>query len=360
MRSDSAKIPLADIRDRDLVRRDETVKDHLLIRAARGEAVERVPVWAMRQAGRWDPEFNRIRSGLDFYAFSENVELSTAATLAPRRFGVDAIILFYDITTLTIAMGLPFRLMPDVGPVPEKPVRTKADVDKLHGRPDPAAYRHVLELAAAVKKELSGELPVLAFAGAPFTLASYCLGFGKDLSLVRIFAREHPDVFAMLLERLTYATIDFLKEMIRAGADAWQLFDSWAGKLSEDEYDRWAQRAHKVIFSAVTETPRILFVKNCPYLTAMATTGADVVSLGTRHDLAAARSEYPHLVFQGNVDDQLLRTGTPDDVIHSTLACLKAGGGRNHIINLAHGMNRDAKVENFAAFVATARGAGRK
>src|SRR5262250_1834156 len=102
--------------------------NHLMVRAARGEAVERPPVWAMRQAGRWDPEFNRLRAGLPFYEFSENVELAARASLLPRRFGVDAIILFYDITTLTVAMGLPFTLRPSQGPVPDRPVRTLADV----------------------------------------------------------------------------------------------------------------------------------------------------------------------------------------------------------------------------------------
>src|SRR6516165_7293215 len=104
---------------------------HLLVRAARGEAVERPPVWAMRQAGRWDPEFNAVRAGLSFYEFSENVELAARASLLPRRFGVDAIILFYDITTLTVAMGLPFVLKPAQGPVPDHPVRTAADVERL-------------------------------------------------------------------------------------------------------------------------------------------------------------------------------------------------------------------------------------
>src|SRR5438128_8188501 len=110
---------------------------HLLVRAARGEEVERPPVWAMRQAGRWDPEFNSVRAGLSFYEFSENVELAAQASLLPRRFGVDAIILFYDITTLPVAMGLPFRLRPGQGPVPDHPVRTLADVERLAERPDP-------------------------------------------------------------------------------------------------------------------------------------------------------------------------------------------------------------------------------
>src|SRR5436305_843450 len=146
---------------------------HLLVRAARGEAVERPPVWAMRQAGRWDPEFNRLRAGRSFYEFSENVELAARASLLPRRFGVDAIILFYDITTLAVALGLPFTLRPGQGPVPDQPIRTEADVRRLAAEPDPERFGHVRELLRQVRRELDGALPVLVFAGAPFTLATY-------------------------------------------------------------------------------------------------------------------------------------------------------------------------------------------
>src|SRR5688572_19786647 len=113
------------------------IRNHLLVRAARGEAVERPPVWAMRQAGRWDPEFNKLRQGLSFYDFSENVDLAARASLLPRRFGVDGIILFYDITTLPVAMGLPFALRAGAGPVPERPIRTLADVERLEADVDP-------------------------------------------------------------------------------------------------------------------------------------------------------------------------------------------------------------------------------
>src|SRR5438309_4461327 len=123
----------------------------LLVRAARGEAVERTPVWAMRQAGRWDPEFNRLRGGLSFYEFSENVELAAKASLLPRRFGVDAIILFYDITTLTVAMGLPFVLRPAQGPVPDQPVRTLADVERLDPDLDPGRVSHSTGLLRQVR-----------------------------------------------------------------------------------------------------------------------------------------------------------------------------------------------------------------
>src|SRR5436853_128157 len=134
---------------------------HFLVRAARGEPVGRPPVWAMRQAGRWDPEFNRLRAGRSFYQFSEDVELSARASLLPRRFGVDGIILFYDITTLPVAMGQPFQLRPAKGPVPDWAVRSPADVARLAAEPDPERYRHVRELLRLVRADLGGALPVL-------------------------------------------------------------------------------------------------------------------------------------------------------------------------------------------------------
>ncbi len=329
--------------------------NHLLIRAARGESVERPPVWAMRQAGRWDPEFNRLRAGLSFYEFSENVELAAKASLLPRRFGVDAIILFYDITTLAVAMGQPFTLRAGQGPVPDRPVRSAADVERLAAEPDPESFRHVRELLRAVEGELRDELPVLVFAGAPFTLATYCIGTGKDMAATRAFAREQPGVWQALLERLASATRVFLGTLVREGAGAYQLFDSWAGLLTPDEYRAWAQPFHQEVFRAAAGVPRILFVKEGPYLDRMAASGADVISLGTCHDLAAARATYPHLAFQGNVDEDLLRTGTPEQVAEAARRCVAAGGGRRHIVNLSHGVDRATPVANFEAFIRAAR-----
>jgi uroporphyrinogen decarboxylase len=305
----------------------------------------------MRQAGRWDPEFNRLRAGLPFYEFSENVELAARASLLPRRFGVDAIILFYDITTLTVAMGLPFVLRPGRGPVPDNPVRTLADVERLDPRPDPERFRHVRELLRRVREELRGELPVIIFAGAPFTVATYCIGTGKDLAATRRFAAEQPAVWEALLDRLAAATVHFLGTLVCEGADVYQLFDSWAGLLEKDEYVRWAQYYHRMIFGTVGDVPRILFVKECPYLGLMTVSLADVVSLGKCHDLAAARRDYPELVFQGNVDEELLRTGTPEAVAEATRRCVAAGGGQRHIVNLNHGVDRTTPVANFAAYV---------
>lgn len=328
---------------------------HLLIRAAWGQPVERPPVWAMRQAGRWDPEFNRLRQGKSFYEFSEDVELAARASLLPQRFGVDAIILFYDITTLPLTMGLPFTLAREVGPVPQSPVRSRADIDQLARRPDPSRFAHILSLLHRVKKELRDSLPVIVFAGAPFTVASYCIGTGKHQDATRQFAAEHPDVWQSLLDRLAEATGHFLRVLIHEGADIYQLFDSWAGSLSRREYEQWAAQYHERIFAEATGVPRILFVKECPYLDLMVRSGAEVISLGVRHDLAEARRQYPDRVFQGNVDHEVLRTGTPEQVAEATRRCVEAGGGQKHIVNLNHGCDKDTPVINFQTYVQTAK-----
>jgi uroporphyrinogen decarboxylase len=329
--------------------------NHLLVRAARGEPVERPPVWAMRQAGRWDPEFNRLRAGQSFYEFSENVELAARCSLLPRRFGVDAIILFYDITTLPVAMGLPFTLQPNRGPVPDRAIATAADLDRLDAEPGPSRFRHIIELLDRVKTELAGELPVIVFAGAAFTVATYCIGTGKDLPATRQFAQQQPAVWESLLGRLQHATVHFLRALIERGADVYQLFDSWAGDLDRPEYERWAQPHHQAIFAGAAGVPRILFVKEGPYLELMAHSGAEVISLGTRHDLAAARRDYPHLVFQGNVDEELLRDGTPEQVAAATRRCVQAGGRQRHIVNLSHGVDRATPVANFEAYIRAAK-----
>jgi uroporphyrinogen decarboxylase len=310
----------------------------------------------MRQAGRWDPEFNKVRAGLEFYEFSENVEKAAQASLCPRRFGVDGIILFYDITTLPAAMGLSFALKPQQGPVPERPIRSQADLERLDGNPDPGRYAHVIELLRSVRRELPGELPVLAFAGAPFSVAAYCIGTGKNMDQTRRFVADQPAVWRGLLDRLSRATIGFLNTLVREGAAVYQLFDSWAGSLTPDEYREWAQPYHREIFAAAAGVPRILFVKECPYLEEMTQTGAEVISLGTRHDLAAARWLFPHLVFQGNVDSELLRGGTPATVAAAVRTCMQAGGGRRHIVNLNHGVDKSTPVANFEAFVRATKG----
>jgi len=329
----------------------------LLLRALRGEALPRPPVWAMRQAGRWDPQFRQLRGERGFYNFVADSRLAAQASLLPARFGVDAIILFYDITTLAQAMGVQFEMQPG-GPVPSVPISELDQVERLSAEPDAHRFAVVLDTLAEVRRMLqdSAELCILVFAGAPFTLASYCLGTGKDVSATCRFAREKPAVFAALLDKLESATIHFVRTLVRHGAHAWQLFDSWAGMLPPKDYSRWALPYHQRIFAAVQEAPGILFVKECPYLDWLIASGARAISLGTCHDLQSARLRYPEVVFQGNVDARLLRHGQPRDVIRATRVCVQAGGKRNHIVNLNHGLDPLTPVENFAAFVATVLG----
>jgi uroporphyrinogen decarboxylase len=165
-----------------------------------------------------------------------------------------------------------------------------------------------------------------------------------------------PDVWIELLQKLNVATVGFLNTLIDDGADVYQLFDSWAGLLTPAEYDTWVQPFHVSILGSATGVPRILFVKEGPYLDRMCASGADVISLGARHDLAAARRDYPHLVFQGNVDEKILREGTPEQVTAAVRGCVAAGGGRAHIVNLNHGVDKATPVANFEAYVRAVTG----
>jgi len=308
----------------------------------------------MRQAGRWDPEFQKLRGARDFYSFSDDPHLAAAASLCPRRFGVDAIILFYDITTLAISMGQSFRLEPNHGPRPDRPIRTLADVERLASAPDEALFRAVTETLRLVRRELDDELPVLVFAGAPFTLGAYQIGVGKKVDEVRAFAAEQPEVWRALLDKTAEATVGFLSTLLECGATAYQLFDSWAGSLIDDEYEAWALPYHQRVFADVGGAS-IIFVKDSPDVDRLARSGAKVLSLSKHHDLSDVRRRYPHLAVQGNVDHEMLVTGSPSDVRAATRRCLDAGGGVRHVLNLDHGIERTARVENFEAFVDEAK-----
>jgi uroporphyrinogen decarboxylase len=310
----------------------------------------------MRQAGRWDPEFLKLRGDREFYEFSSSPARAAEASLLPRRFGVDGIILFYDITTLAVAMGMEFTLQPDRGPVPAPAVRSATEVERLSNRPPADRFGHVIDLLRYVRQSLAGSLPVLVFASAPFTLASYCIGTGKDVAGTMQYIREDPGTWQSLCEKISEATVVFLTALCDEGADLYQLFDSWAGELPRQQYELWSQRYHRQIFAACRAVPSILFVRECPHLDLMAQAGANVVSLGVKHRLAEVRARYPELCFQGNVDNRLLATGTVDQVGAATERCLKEGSGRRHVLNLNHGVDRSTPVENFVEFVSVATG----
>lgn len=326
--------------------------DHLLVRVLRGQTAERVPVWAMRQSGRWDPEYVALRKDSDSMS---RAEWAMRASLLPRRYGVDAIVPLYDFTVMTAALGLTFVQNKDVGPMPVRPIRTQQDVANLPTEPDETHFAATADLIRAIHHELAGELPVITIADAPFTLATYCLGLSTDIGMLRIFVREHADVWALLLDRLTDVSSCFVKALVAAGTNVLQLSDSLAGKLTEDEYDRWAQRAHKAVLANIGDTPSIVYVKEGEHVEAMSASGADAVSLGSTVNLADVRRKCPELTIQGNMDVNILRNGTPLEVMHATQACLTHGGGQRHILNFNRSLPNDTKPENFAAFIATAR-----
>lgn len=332
---------------------------HLLLRAIRGEPVPRVPVWLMRQAGRCDPAYRAYREqvGLGLHALFRHPQHATALSLLPRRFGVDAIIMYQDILTPLEPMGANFDFAP--GPVLAEPLRHTAQVAALAAYEPPRALGYVAKEIAAIRRELAGALPLLGFAGAPFTLAAFLIEGASPGAMPHTlaFAEEQPAAFADLIERLTRMTIDYLNYQAERGVDAVQLFESMADGIPEPLYARYAQPSHERIFAALRRgTPGILFAKGSPYPERMVKTGAAVVSVSDKVDIAALRaSTGGRVAVQGNVDNQVLAKGTPAQVADAVRACIRAGGGRGHILNLNHGVLPETPFENVRAFVAAAR-----
>ena len=335
-------------------------KNDLLLQAARRERTARTPVWLMRQAGRFDPEYLALRQRLDLPLEDLfcDAEAATEISLLPRRFGVDAIVFFQDILTPLMPMGRRFVFRP--GPLLENPVRSNDDVRSLR-RYDPAkALPFVHETLTAVRKSLDGELPLLGFAGAPVTLAFFLIegrsphGAGKS---AQAMMEKDPVLFRVLVDHLTDATIEYLSFQVESGVDAWQLFESVADLLTPDQYKAFAHPAHVRIFSELRRrVPSILFCKDHAPLELMVASGADVLSVPASVDLADARRRFGHRVaFQGNVDPLLLQDGTEDEIEEAVRRCIRAGDHEGHILNLGHGVLKDTPVDNVRRFVETAR-----
>jgi uroporphyrinogen decarboxylase len=331
------------------------LKNDLLLRAVNREAVPRVPVWLMRQAGRSDPEYRayRERVGLDLYDLFRSPEHAVPISLLPRRIGVDAIIMFQDILTPLTPMGADFKFNP--GPLLERPIASADRIEALQPYEVEAELGFVALTIRGLLEELGGALPVLGFAGAPFTLAAFMIE-GKspalELGPVLAFIREEPAAFAALLERLTAVTIAYLSYQVAAGVHAVQLFESMGERIPRPIYEQYVQPSHERIFAALSpKAPTILFVRGSPFPDLMLRSGAAVLSVGANTPLAAIQGHGG--VVQGNVDNQLLATGTPDEVEAAARACLTAGGGRGHILNLGHGILAETPFENVRRFVET-------
>jgi uroporphyrinogen decarboxylase len=336
---------------------DTFTRKELFLRACRGEAVPRLPVWMMRQAGRYLPEYRAIRAERPFLEVCKAPDLAVEVSLQPfRRLGVDAIIVFSDILIPAQAMGLKLELG-DAGPSLPEPIRSAADVDRLRIFDPEVETAFLNEAIRRIVKEVGPDVPVLGFAGAPFTLACYMIeGKTKEgFATVKSFLYHQPAAFEKLLSQIARATLGYLKAQIAAGATAVQLFDTWCGELSREDYERYALPAVKEIISGIAgEVPVIYYTKASGHLIpAVARCGADVLSVDWRVNLAELRKYIgPKLTLQGNLDPAIL-FGPAEKIRGATQELATSLGGRGHILNLGHGILQHTPVENAQLFIET-------
>lgn len=337
-----------------------TLKNDLLLRAARRERTPRTPVWMMRQAGRFDPEYRRVRDAAEapLEILFRTPDIATRISLLPRRLGVDAIIFYQDILTPLAPMGAEFVFR--LGPVLEQPLRNEAAINRLRRYDPQARLPFVGATLEQIRRELGDELPLLGFAGAPFTLACFLIegrSPGADPTHVRAAMRDNPRALHHLLEKLADVTVEYLAYQLACGADAVQLFESCADLLTAAEYDEFAHRYHVHVFERLaTDAPTILFVKEQPFVERMVESGATVLSVGSCVDLATARTQYgDRVAFQGNVDNRVLVHGTPEQIDDAVRQCVLAGGHHGHILNLNHGILKETPFENGCRFIETAK-----
>ena len=331
----------------------------LLLRACRREVVERPPVWMMRQAGRYLPEYRRVRERADFLTMVGTPELAVEVTLQPVDIvGVDAAIIFSDILVVPQAMGMTLTVDEGVGPRFPDPLRAPADLARLRDVEPDDSLPHVLEAIRLTRRALDGRVPVIGFAGAPWTLASYMIegGGSKNWSLAKRFLLEHPGEAHALLGRLARAVGSFLKAQVAAGAQVVQLFESWAGALGPDDFRSFAlpYLAEAVRAAKSAGVPVIAFAPGAGWaLEEIArATGADVLGIDWQTEATAANrraAPFP-VALQGNLDPCWLYA-EPGEIRRRTHAMLAAFGGRGHIANLGHGILPDVPVAHARAFV---------
>jgi uroporphyrinogen decarboxylase len=334
------------------------VQNDRLLRACRKEPVDRTPVWIMRQAGRYLPAYRALRQKVSFMELCKNPELAMQATLTPLPvLDVDAAILFSDILVPVEAMGMKVVFTEHKGPVLPEPIRQRSDLDRLRV-PDPEETMGFVPAAIRlINRELGGRLPLLGFSGAPYTLATYMIEgeTSKNFYGIKRLLFESPKLLHALLEKLTDTVTRYLNAQIDAGVHAVQLFDTWAGALAPAEYDAFALPYTRRVIAGLERrgAPVILYVNGGDsLLERMADSGADVVSLDWRIDMADARRRIGHRVaLQGNLDPCALYA--PPGAIREQVARILEGYGRadGHIFNLGHGILPDIPVEHAAAMV---------
>ena len=332
-----------------------------LLRACRGEPVDRPPVWLMRQAGRYLPEYRRVREGLSFLDLCRNVDLAVEVSLQPLRLvGTEAVILFSDIFVPISGLGVEFDFRP--GPVVAEPIRTLAQVERLRASDPRESVPFVFEILRRLRRELAPErVPLIGFSGAPFTLAAYLVeGHGsKEFSAIKHMMVRAPEVLRALQARLTTLVVDYLAAQIDAGAQVVQLFDTWAGLLGPEDYEAWVLPVHREIAARLdrSRAPLILYVRGSAHVLApMLDSGADVISLDWRVDLAAAaRLAGRRASLQGNLDPAFL--AAPPEAIAARVRAIVAAAApaRGLVLNLGHGCLPDTPVAGVRAFTDAAR-----
>lgn len=328
----------------------------LFLRACRREPVPRVPVWMMRQAGRYLPEYRALREKHSFLEVAKTPELAAEVSLQPyRRLGVDAVIVFSDILIAAEAMGAPIELG-DAGPAITAPVRSEAQVEALSVFDPERETRFVGDAIRSLRQSLGPDVPVLGFAAAPWTLACYLVqGASRDgFPAAKAMLWNEPRTLRKLLEKIARATAGYLKAQIAAGAAAVQLFDTWAGELDAGAYRDFELPATQLLIEelAAGETPVILFSKASNHLVdSLAQTGADVLSVDWRMDLSALQHKFGRrIALQGNVDPCVLLSSR-EAIVTAVQQALRQTSGRGHILNLGHGILPQTPVENAQAFI---------
>lgn len=337
-----------------------TLQNDLLIRAAKGERTERVPVWLMRQAGRILPEYRKVRNSVSgFVELVTTPELAMEVTIQPVDIlDVDAAIIFSDILVIPESMGLPYKMVEQKGPIFETTVSSEQDIKKLKVSDPESDLGYVAEAIRLTKKELNNRVPLIGFAGAPWTILSYMIeGSGsKTFSKARKILYTRPDLAHQLLEMITESTIRYLKMQIKEGADLVQIFDSWAGILPEDQYQDFGIRYISKICDAIDEVPITVFSKGA-YFARREMGQLDCQTIGLDWNMNIQESRQligDGKTLQGNLDPCVLYD-SPHQIETKTKAMLQAFGGHRHIANLGHGVYPDIDPERVKCFVNTVK-----
>ncbi len=336
------------------------LRNDLLLRAARGEETERPPVWLMRQAGRILPEYRAVRAELSgFKELVETPEKAAEVTIQPvDLLDVDAAIIFSDILVIPEAMGLTYEMVEKVGPRFPQVIHAQSDVDRLKEVEPEKDLFYTIEAIRIAKKQLNGRVPLIGFAGAPWTIFCYMVeGKGsKEWSKARRFLWQEESLARSLLDKITDATIAYLKAQIEAGADLVQVFDSWAGVLSRELYAKFALPCMERICDAIDEVPLTVFAKGGGhFLQDLASLNCETLGLDWTVDpLEARKAVGAGKTLQGNLDPSVLYAGH-DEVREQTNRMLQRFGGTRHIANLGHGVYPDMDPEKVKTFIKTVK-----